>query len=173
VEAFRMPTQPRIRGLVADDNAAVRQAIATVLQASDDLELATASVSPAEAVRQCSETPPDVVLLDMALPDMSSAAVTRGIHALCPAIRVVALSSFQDESLVQGVLPAGAVGYMLKNVSADELAGIIRTAHRAPCATALQQADVPVPASIISSNVGTGGPFPTDSIQPTASQKGE
>ncbi len=77
----------------------------------------------------CDQLQPDVVLMDLMMPEMDGAAATRAIRAKCPQIQVIALTSFPEEKLVQDALAAGAIGYLLKNVSADELARAIRAAH--------------------------------------------
>ena len=119
----------RIRVLIVDDHAVVRRGLATFLQAFDDLELAGEAASGEEAVRLCAQVQPDVVLLDLVMPGMNGVTTTRTIHEHWPRIQVVALTSFQEEELVHGVLEAGAISYLLKNVSADELAEAVRAAH--------------------------------------------
>jgi len=99
------------------------------LLAFDDLELVAEAGGGEEAVRLCEEAKPDVVLMDLVMPGMDGAAATKEIRAKCPHIQVIALTSFKEEELVEGALRAGAIGYLLKNVSADELADAIRAAH--------------------------------------------
>jgi two-component system, NarL family, response regulator LiaR len=118
----------QIRVLVVDEHAGVRHAIATFVQTVEDLELVGEASSGAEAVRRCARTHPDVVLMGIALPDMTGAAATRMILKRWPPIQVLALCTFQEEERVADVLQAGAVGYLLKNVSADEMACAIRSA---------------------------------------------
>jgi NarL family two-component system response regulator LiaR len=78
----------------------------------------------------CARLQPDVVLMDLMMPGMDGATATRVIKQRHPATQVVALTSFREENLVQQVLAAGAIGYLLKNVTADELADAIRKAHK-------------------------------------------
>jgi len=120
---------PRIRVLVVDDHAMVRRGLATFLMVNDDLELAGEAASGAAAVKLCVELQPDVVLMDMVMPDMDGAAATRLIRSQSTSIQVLVLTSFKEEILVKGALEAGAIGYLLKDVSADELARAIRAAH--------------------------------------------
>ncbi len=120
---------PRIRVLVVDDHAMVRRGLATFLKVYDDLELAGEAASGQAAVQLCVELQPDVVLMDMVMPDMDGAAATRLIRNQSTSIQVLALTSFKEEILVRSALQAGAIGYLLKDVSADELAGAIRAAH--------------------------------------------
>jgi NarL family two-component system response regulator LiaR len=91
--------------------------------------MAGEAASGQEAIQLCTELQPDVVLMDMVMPDMDGAATTRLIRKQSPQIQVLALTSFKEEILVQSALQAGAIGYLLKDVSADELAQAIRAAH--------------------------------------------
>jgi len=124
-----MSPSPRIRVLVVDDHAMVRRGLATFLKAFDDLELAGEAAGGRAAVELCIQLQPDVVLMDMVMPDMDGAAVTRLLRSQTPSIQVIALTSFMEKILVQSALQAGAIGYLLKDVSADELAQAIRAAH--------------------------------------------
>jgi two-component system, NarL family, response regulator LiaR len=118
-----------IRVLIVDDHALVRTGLKLFLLAYDDLELVGEASSGEEAVRVCCQLQPDVVLMDLAMPGIGGAAATRAIREQCPAVRVIALTNFQDIDMVQKALQAGAIGYLLKNVTADELATAIRAAQ--------------------------------------------
>ncbi len=118
-----------IRVLLVDDHAVVRSGLGAFLLAFDDLELVGEAGSGQEAVRLCARVQPDVVLMDLVMPGMDGVAATRAIREQWPQIQVIALTSFREEELVKGVLEAGAIGYLLKNISADELAQAIRAAH--------------------------------------------
>jgi NarL family two-component system response regulator LiaR len=118
-----------IRVMLVDDHAVVRSGLGAFLLAFDDLELVAEAGGGEEAVRLCEQVQPDVVLMDLVMPGMDGAEATRAIRERCPQIQVIALTSFKEKELVQGALEAGAIGYLLKNVSADELAGAIRAAH--------------------------------------------
>jgi NarL family two-component system response regulator LiaR len=118
-----------IRVLLVDDHAVVRSGLGAFLLAYDDLELVGEAGSGEEAVRMCPRVKPDVVLMDLVMPGMDGAAATHAIRARCPDIQIIALTSFKEKNLVQGALEAGAIGYLLKNVSADELANAIRSAN--------------------------------------------
>jgi two-component system, NarL family, response regulator LiaR len=122
------PSQP-IRVLLVDDHTMVRRGLTTFLKAFDDLELAGEAESGEAALRLCAEVSPDVILMDMVMPDMDGAATTRLIRQKFPEVQVIALTSFKEGDLVKHALEAGAIGYLLKDVSADELAGAIRAAH--------------------------------------------
>ena len=124
-------TQPgSIRVLIVDDHAVVRSGLTAFLTAFDDLELVGEAGGGEEALRKCRELQPDVVLMDLVMPVMDGAAATRAIRQACPNVQVLALTSFQEDELVQGALQAGAIGYLLKNISAEELAQAIRAAKR-------------------------------------------
>jgi len=122
------PSQP-VRVMLVDDHTMVRRELATFLKAFDDLELAGEAESGAAAIRLCGEILPDVVLMDMVMPDMNGATATRLIRQQFPHVQVIALTSFKEGDLVKNALEAGAIGYLLKDVSADELVGAIRAAH--------------------------------------------
>jgi NarL family two-component system response regulator LiaR len=123
-----MPERERIRILVVDDHAVVRSGIEYSLLALEDIELVGAVGSGEEALRFCSETLPDVILMDLMMPGLSGAATTRAILQRHPQIRVIALTSYQEGRLVQDALAAGAISYLLKDVGMDELAEAIRAA---------------------------------------------
>jgi NarL family two-component system response regulator LiaR len=119
----------RIRVMIVDDHAVVRSGLAAFLAANDDLELVGEASGGEEALRVCARVHPDVILMDLVMPGMDGAAATQRIKQAHPAVQVIALTSFPEEHLVQPVLKAGAIGYLLKNIGADELAGAIRAAH--------------------------------------------
>ena len=118
-----------IRVMLVDDHAVVRSGLGAFLMVFDELELVGEASSGEEAVRLCDQLKPDVVLMDLVMPGMDGAAATRAIKERCPHVHVIALTSFKEKELVEGALQAGAIGYLLKNVSADELADAIRAAH--------------------------------------------
>ena len=122
------PVKP-IRVMIVDDYTMVRRGLATFLKAYDDLQLAGEAESGEAAIQLCSEIMPDVILMDMVLPVMDGAATTRIIRQQFPHVQVVALTSFKQGELIKNALEAGAIGYLLKDVTADELAHAIRAAH--------------------------------------------
>ncbi len=122
------PSQP-IRVMLVDDHTMVRRGLATFLKVFDDLELAGEADSGEAAIELCSQVLPDVILMDLMMPDMDGATATRLIRHQFPSVQVVALTSYKEEQVVQNALQAGAIGYLLKDVSADELAQAIRAAH--------------------------------------------
>jgi NarL family two-component system response regulator LiaR len=122
------PSQP-IRVMIVDDHTMVRRGLAIFLKVFDDLQLVGEAESGKAAIQLCSEALPDVILMDMAMPDMDGASATRAIHQQFPQIQVIALSSFKEGALIKKALEAGAIGYLLKDVSADDLVRAIRSAH--------------------------------------------
>jgi two-component system, NarL family, response regulator LiaR len=124
-----MSEETPIRVMIVDDHAVVRSGLGAFLLVFDDFELVGEASSGEQAIRICDQVKPDVVLMDLVMPGMDGAATTRAIREKCPSIQVIALTSFREQELVQGALKAGAIGYLLKNVSADELANAIRGAH--------------------------------------------
>jgi two-component system, NarL family, response regulator LiaR len=126
---MKTPASTGIRVLVVDDHTMVRRGLATFLKVFDDLVMVGEAASGQEAIQLCDKLQPDVVLMDMVMPDMDGATATRLIRKQSAQVQVLALTSFKEEILVQSALQAGAIGYLLKDVSADELAQAIRAAH--------------------------------------------
>ncbi len=123
-----MTNKDKICVLLVDDHAVVRSGLATFLMVFDDLEFVGEASDGKEAVYLCGRLHPDVVLMDLVMPEMDGATATQEIRRLWPEIQVVALTSYKEDDLVQGALRAGAIGYLLKNVSADNLACAVRAA---------------------------------------------
>jgi NarL family two-component system response regulator LiaR len=118
-----------IRVMIVDDHDMVRRGLAAFLKAKSDLELVGEARDGQEALHVCQEVQPDVILMDLVMPEMTGAAATQAIRERCPDVQVIALTSFEDRELVQEALQAGAISYLLKNVSADDLAEAIRGAY--------------------------------------------
>ena len=118
-----------IRVMLVDDHAMVRRGLAMFLKAFDDLELAGEAESGESAIQLCAEVKPDVILMDMILPEMDGATATRIIRQKYPHVQVIVLTSFKEGKLIKDALEAGAIGYLLKNILADELAQAIRGAY--------------------------------------------
>lgn len=118
-----------IRVMIVDDHAVVRSGLGAFLLAFPDLELVVEAGGGEEAIRQCTQHDVDVVLMDLVMPGVDGAAATQAIRETCPDIQVIALTSFKEEDLIQDALRAGAISYLLKNVTAVELAEAIRAAH--------------------------------------------
>lgn len=136
-----------IRVMIVDDHAVVRSGLGAFLMVYDDLELVGEASSGREALHMIDIKQPDVLLMDLMMPDMDGAAATQAIRARWPQVQIVVLTSFRDDDLVKGALQAGAIGYLLKNVSADELAEAIRAAHAGRPTLAPEAAQVLIQAS--------------------------
>ena len=119
----------RIKILIVDDHSVVRSGLGAFLQVFDDFELVGEAANGKEAIAACAAKRPDVVLMDLVMPEMDGAEATCAIRQSFPDIQVIILTSFKEENLIENALQAGAIGYLLKNVSADELAAAIRSAH--------------------------------------------
>lgn len=143
-----MKEAERIRVLIVDDHAVVRSGLTAFLMVFDDLELVGEASSGREAVRICVQSRPDVVLMDLVMPEMDGATATKQIRENCPETQVIALTSFREDELVQDALRAGAIGYLLKNISADELAAAIRSAHQGKPTLAPEAAQVLIHATM-------------------------
>jgi len=141
----------KIRVMVVDDHTMVRRGLATMLKVRPDLELVGEATNGQEALRLCAQLRPDVILMDLLMPEMGGVEATRLIRDRWPEIQVVALTSFQEKDLVREALQAGAISYLLKNISSEDLAAALREACAgrstlAPEAIgALLQADRPAP----------------------------
>jgi NarL family two-component system response regulator LiaR len=112
-----------------DDHTVVRTGLATFLEVSDDLDLVGQATNGREAVALCEQFRPDVILMDLVMPGMDGVTATRIIRERWPQVQVIALTSFQEQELVQDALQAGAISYLLKNVSLDDLSEAVRAAH--------------------------------------------
>jgi NarL family two-component system response regulator LiaR len=118
-----------IRVMIVDDHVMVRTGLVTFLQVSDDLDLVGQATNGQEAVELCEQFQPDVILMDLVMPEMDGVTATRIIRERWPQVQVIALTSFQEKELVQDALQAGAISYLLKNVSMDDLTEAVRAAH--------------------------------------------
>ena len=123
-----MEPSQKIKVMLVDDHNVVRSGLATFLRAYDDLQLVAEANNGLEAVNICRGNKPDVILMDLMMPEMDGIAATKAILAKYPEIKIIAMTSFEEEQLVQGVLAAGAISYLIKNVTSDELAKAIRDA---------------------------------------------
>ena len=117
-----------IKVLLVDDHAVVRSGLSKFLMVNKDLKLVGEASDGAEAIQMASLHKPDVVLMDLMMPGVDGIAATREIHQKYPSVKVIALTSFAEQNMVQGALQAGAIGYLQKNVTAKELANAIRSA---------------------------------------------
>lgn len=124
-----MKTGSVIRVMVVDDQYIVRSGLSTFVSLYSEFELIGEAQNGAEAVSLCGQLQPHVILMDLMMPVMNGVAATREILRLYPNVKVLALTSFKEKDLVHDVLQAGAIGYMLKDASADELFDAIHRVH--------------------------------------------
>jgi NarL family two-component system response regulator LiaR len=117
-----------IRVLIVDDYDMVRSGLAVFLEAFNDLELVGEAADGAEALRLCAKAHPNVILMDLVMPEVDGVTAIRNIRRAHPEIQIIALTSYSDHKLVVNALQAGAIGYIYKNISIDELANAIRMA---------------------------------------------
>ena len=118
-----------IRVMIVDDHMMMRTGLRYTLSSFDDLELVGEAGSGREAIEKCAGLQPDVILMDMVMPGVDGANATQQIRQRHPEMQIIALTSFQEKDLVERAIQAGAIGYLLKNVEAKELAQAIRAAH--------------------------------------------
>jgi NarL family two-component system response regulator LiaR len=119
----------RIRVMIVDDHDVLRSGLKFSLLAFEDLDLVCEARDGQEAVRLCGEYQPDVVLMDMLMPEMDGIEATQAIRRRYPQVRVLALSSFYDQDLVRRALQAGVTGYLVKGISAAQLVDAVHAVH--------------------------------------------
>ncbi|MBA4419549.1 MAG: DNA-binding response regulator [Anaerolinea sp.] len=119
----------KIRVLIVDDHDMLREGLTSFLRAFPDLEMVGEASSGSEAIRLCRDLKPEVVLIDLIMPEIDGVSAIQVIHQELPDIHFIALSSFNEDDLIKAALRAGATGYLLKNVSADRLAEAIRASN--------------------------------------------
>lgn len=117
-----------IRVMVVDDHESVRRGLSFCLRIFDDLQCVGTAENGQDAIHLCQQLHPDVVLMDIRMPEMDGIAATRVIHQTYPHIQVIALTSDKDPETFQAMQQAGAVGYLLKSASMDEIAQAILSA---------------------------------------------
>ncbi len=125
-----MAATEKIRVLVVDDHHMVRKGLIVLLENFDDFEVVGDAGDGQAGIMLAQRYKPDIVLMDMSMPGMGGVEATQAIHDTCPDTQVIALTSFSDDSTIQSALKAGAISYLMKNVSVDELAQAVRKAHQ-------------------------------------------
>jgi DNA-binding NarL/FixJ family response regulator len=120
----------KLRIFLADDHAVVREGLKALINAHPDMEVVGEAGDGRTACDRAAELRPDVVVMDVSMPDMNGVQATRELHVVAPAIKVVALTVHEDRSFVQQLLAAGASGYVLKRAAAEELVHAIRVVAR-------------------------------------------
>lgn len=131
-----------IRVFLADDHNMVRKGLQILLEEFDDLQVIGEASDGEALLNACRDNCPDVILMDMLMPHMDGITATAKIRAICPETQIIALTSFSDEANVQAALKAGVIGYLMKDVSGDELANAIRRAHAGQSTLAPEVAQV-------------------------------
>lgn len=124
-----MSTVQPIKVLIADDHAMVRVGLATILESLDDMTLVGQATNGNEAIEMCANLQPEVVLMDVKMPGMDGVKATAEIKLRFPEIKIIVITSYEDTNIVNSALQAGAIGYLLKNVSASMLGNAIRSAR--------------------------------------------
>jgi NarL family two-component system response regulator LiaR len=119
----------RIRVMLVDDHEMVRRGLAVFLETVPEFELVGQAANGQEAITLCPEFKPDVILMDLMMPEVDGLEATRQIRNAHPEVQVVVLSTYKDHSLVQETLRAGATGYLLKNASMSNIAQAIHSAY--------------------------------------------
>ena len=119
-----------IKVLIVDDHPLVRQGINALLDIYDDIEVTGEAENGREAMEMCKKFKPDIVLMDLIMPEINGVEATREILKDWPSIKVVILTSYIDKKLIEDSLRVGAIGYVLKNISGDDLVEIIRNADK-------------------------------------------
>jgi NarL family two-component system response regulator LiaR len=117
-----------IRVLIVDDHAVVREGLRTFLELQEGMEVAGEAVDGEDALREAERLRPDVVLMDLVMPNLDGVDAMRRLRQRVPEARVIVLTSFLDDERLLPAVRAGAAGYLLKNVQPQELARAIRTA---------------------------------------------
>ena len=118
-----------IKVMIVDDHPIVRNGLEASLLSDPGLELFGKAKSGIEALALCQESAPDVILMDVVMPDMDGLETTRAILDRHPQVKIIVLTSFPEEDLIQRALEAGAIGYLIKNVSIGTLSNAIRSAY--------------------------------------------
>ncbi|MEW6181479.1 MAG: response regulator transcription factor [Chloroflexota bacterium] len=142
-----MSDEKKIRVLICDDHNVVRNGLKSFLSIYDDFELVGEARNGEQAVALVNQLQPDVVLMDLMMPVLDGAAATRRIKEKFPKIQVIALTSFKEQEQVKSALEAGAIGYLLKDLSAEELARAIRLAYEGKPSLAPEAAEILISAS--------------------------
>jgi NarL family two-component system response regulator LiaR len=115
--------------MIVDDHGVVRRGLTAYLKNQGDLDLVGEAQDGQEALQVCEQVQPDVILMDLVMPELGGVAATRLIRKRWPKVQVIALTSFKEKDLVRDALDAGAISYLLKNVSGSDLAEAIRAAY--------------------------------------------
>jgi two-component system, NarL family, response regulator LiaR len=150
-----------IRVLLVDDHAVVREGLRAFLELQEGIEVAGEAEDGREALAEAARLRPDVILMDLVMPELDGIGAMRTLREQLPTARVIVLTSFLDEDKLLPALRSGAAGYLLKNAPPQELARAVRAAHAGEALI-----DPVVAARLVESLAGDGEPEPLDRLTP-------
>ena len=122
--------QQKIRLLIVDDHPLVRRGLTDLFSRAEDVEIVGTAADGVQAVTMSIQESPNIVLMDLSMPTMNGIEATSRLLEACPEVRVVMLTSFSGKERVEDALRAGAVGYILKDSSSDQVLKVVREAAR-------------------------------------------
>lgn len=137
----------KIRVLIADDHDLFRSGLAVFIRTCADMELVGEAANSAEVLNLCQRLHPDIVIMDLLMPPLGGVSIIGALRQRFPKTRVIALTTFDHEDLVQATIQAGAISYLLKNISAEYLAAAIRAAYDGKSTLAREAAQALVSAT--------------------------
>jgi DNA-binding NarL/FixJ family response regulator len=159
------PGPAPIRVLIADDQRVVREGLRMLVGLIDDVKVVGVACDGAEAVRLAEAQQPDVILMDLRMPDLDGIAATAQLRERLPSARVLVLTTYADEDAIVPALQAGARGYLTKDASAEEIETAIRAVHDSAVQERLVAAVVSrLPALADPGNLGPGDRKPPDGL---------
>jgi NarL family two-component system response regulator LiaR len=150
-----------IRVLIVDDHAVVREGLRAFLELQEGIEVAGEAADGAAAVEVATRLEPDVILMDLVMPQLDGVSSMRSLRERVPAARVIVLTSFLDDDKLLPALRAGAAGYLLKNAPPQEVAKAVRAAHDGEALI-----DPVVAARLVETLASDGGDEPLDRLTP-------
>lgn len=142
-----MGRRESIRVMIVDDHLMVRDGLKVFLSLHDDLDVVAEASSGADLLAKVTTAVPDVILMDMVMPEMDGPEAIERVRAVWPSGQVIALTSFEEQDLVRRAIAAGAIGFLFKDVRADKLAQAIRDAHHGRATIDANAAQALVPAT--------------------------
>jgi two-component system, NarL family, response regulator LiaR len=147
-----------VKVLIVDDHSVVRQGLQTFLSLDADIEVVGTAVNGLEAILKAQELGPDVVLMDLLMPEMDGIEATGELKRLLPLTRVLVLTSVLEEDAISRAIKAGASGYLLKNMQSDELCRTIKAASSGPVLVSAEA------IKLLINRPEPGGPTPTETL---------
>ncbi len=147
-------SEKNIRVIIVDDYDIVRKGLKVLLEKFDDIEILADVGSGKDAYELCRKSCPDVVLMDIKLPDMDGVVTTNLICQTCPNTAVIALTSFINEDIIQDMLKAGAISYLMKDITGDELVNAIQRAVKGETTLAQPATEMLIHATVKPPSIG-------------------